>query len=606
MNLQRLLEPRSVAIVGASAEPKKISGMLVDFLLKSGYTGRIHPVNPGYATIRDLPCYPSVDALPDTVDLLVCVVPVAAAFASIEAAARRGVPFCLLMTGGFGEGRSGAEGAARRQRLHAICQETGMQVVGPNTVGMVNFRHRLPLTFADWYGRDTGQRGGVAIVTHSGSVGGLIFSSLQLNRIGVDYWIGLGNEATLETADFISHFSNDPDIHTVICYIEGVQNGRNFMTAADKARRNGKRVVVIKAGDNPESVRSTLSHTGKNPTAGDVYAGVFRQLGVIQVASLAELSYVMTLLTSVGDRLGPRLGIISASGGACSLIADHIVNAALQLPELPAALQETLNRSIPEYGSSSNPVDLSADVVSRGEILHGTLSALREDESVDAWLVFGRPIVDRYHEALIDFANSSGKALIVSCGVPIEPKLHAALLDNQVAVLTDPELCMRALGCILRAAAAPSEPLEGSISVAPRRAGRALDTDVAAELLGPHGLQAAAGAVPSLCIAIEEDRDFGPVLTVSALPAAWAESRRVVRALPASAGALRDAVQELAVNEGGLPASAAEIELALSGIVNLHAQQTDVARVSAQFGVADGRLGLCTAVAGPRPQAGAG
>lgn len=553
MNLQRLLEPRSVAIVGASAEPKKISGMIVEFLLKSGYTGRIHPINPRYETIRDLPCYPSVDALPDTVDLVVCVVPVAVAFESIEAAARRGVPFCLLMTGGFGEGRSGAEGAARKKRLLAICQETGMHVVGPNTVGMVNFRHRLPLTFADWYGRDTGQRGGVAIVTHSGSVGGLIFSSLQLNRIGVDYWIGLGNEATLETADFISHFGNDPEIHTVICYMEGVQNGRNFMSAAAHARRNGKRVVVIKAGDHPESVRSTLSHTGKNPTAGDVYAGVFRQLGAIQVASLAELAYVMTLLTIAGDRLGPRVGIISASGGACSVVADHVVDAGLQLPELPSALQETLNRSIPEYGSSVNPVDLSADVVSRAEILHGTLSALREDDSIDVWLVFGRPVVDRYHQALIDFARSSGKALIVSCGVPIAPELHAALTENGVAVLDDPELCMRALGRIHRAISRASVAHP--------------DAMPAAELVK---LQTARGA-PVLSVAIEQDRDFGPVLALSAATSAGGARRRIVRVLPVTAGDLYDAVQELAVMEGGLPTAAEGIVAALQEIVQSHA-----------------------------------
>src|SRR6185295_3302815 len=132
----------------------------------------------------------------------------------------------------------------------------------------------------------------------------------------------------------------------VICYMEGVRDGRNFMRAAKEAKRAGKHVVVLKAGGHPESARSTRSHTGKDPTSGDVYAGVFRQLGVTQVASLAELSYVMTLLTTAGDRVGPRVGIISASGGACSVIADHIIDAGLELPELPATLQDTLNRSI--------------------------------------------------------------------------------------------------------------------------------------------------------------------------------------------------------------------------------------------------------------------
>lgn len=592
MNLQALLEPRSVAIIGASAEPKKISGMIVEFLLKSGYAGRIFPINPRYDTIRDLRCYRSVDALPETVDLIVCVVPVAVAFEGIEAAARRGVPFCLLMTGGFGEGRSGAEGLARRERLLTICRETGMHVVGPNTVGMVNFRQRLPLTFADWYARDTGQRGGVAIVTHSGSVGGLIFSSLQLNGIGVDYWIGLGNEATLETADFISHFSSDPDIHTVICYMEGVQDGRKLLSAAARARRNGKRIVVIKAGDNPESARSTLSHTGKNPTAGEIYAGVLRQVGVTQPASLAELSYVMTLLTVAGDRLGPRVGILSASGGACSLVADHVIDAGLQLPELPGALQEILNRSIPEYGSSVNPVDLSADVISRAQILHGTLAALGADDDIDVWLVFGRPVVDRYPQALIDFADASGKAVIVSCGVPIATELRAALQANHVAVLDDPELTMRALARVVRAIA-PADTLEALASVPSRTAARTLDSSESAELLRKRGIPEAAGGVPLLAVTIEHDRDFGPVIGVSVLSASGRE-RRVVRALPASGATLRDAVRELAANEGELPAAAEDIAGALEAAAALHAAHTDVERLVAHFAVAQESLAVCS------------
>lgn len=550
MNLQRLLRPQSVAIVGASAEPRKISGMIVDFLTRSGYAGRVYPINPRYDEIGALRCYRNVDALPETVDLVVCVVPVAVAFDAVEAAARRGVPFCLLMTGGFGEGRTGTAGEARRTRLLALCRETGMHVVGPNTVGMVNFLHRMPLTFADWYGRDTGQRGGVAIVTHSGSVGGLAFSSLQLNGVGVDYWIGLGNEATLETADFISHFSDDPAVHTVICYMEGVQNGRNFMAAAARARAAGTHVVVLKAGDHPESVRSTLSHTGKNPTTRETYAGIFRQLGVIHVASLAELAYVMVLLSCVGARLGSRVGVISASGGANSLIADHVINAGLALPELPAALQAKLNRAIPEYGSSLNPVDLSADVIARAEILDATLDAIRNDESVDVWVVFGRPIVDRYYPTLIEFSKSSTTAMIVCCGVPLAPEIHAALQANGVAVLTDPELCMRALGRVQRA-----RHMNAGARASTRESG-------------------ARDGAAVLTVAISQDREFGEVIALSAV-SALPHPRRVVRALPASREDLHAAVLELQEMEGALPFAIDALAATLHSFVSAHVPGTE-------------------------------
>jgi acetate---CoA ligase (ADP-forming) len=562
VDLRVLFEPRSIAIVGASAERSKLSGMIVGFLATSGYAGRVYLVNPRYERIDAAPCYPSVEALPETVDILVCVVPVEVAFDVIEAGARSGVPFCLLMSGGFGEGRTGAEGEARRQRLLRICDQNGMHVVGPNTVGMVNFRARLPLTFADWYGRDTGLRGGVAIVTHSGSIGGLVFSSLQLAGIGVDYWFGLGNEATLETADFIAHFNADPNVHTVICYIEGVRDGRSFMRAAAEARRRGKHIVALRAGGHPESVRSTLSHTGKRPSSDDVYAGIFRQLGIVDVVSSAELAYVMMLLTAADSRLGPRVGIISASGGACSLLADHVVDAGLELPELPREMQEMLDRSIPAYGSALNPVDLSADVVSRGEILHGTLAALREDTSVDVWLVFGRPIVDRYYPALIDFARSTSRAVIVSCSVPLEPDVHAALRAGGVPVLEDPELCLRALGRIRRAAATRfPHPLPLS------RGERGACFGPLFPLPSGEGSRvresAKGGDARSVHVAIQDDRDFGAVVALSVA----GSSRRVVRALPASAPELRDAVHELTWHDDTLRGSEAHIIESLTRIV---------------------------------------
>jgi acyl-CoA synthetase (NDP forming) len=427
----------------------------------------------------------------------------------------------------------------------------------------------MPLTFADWYGRDTGQRGGVAIVTHSGSVGGLIFSSLQLNRIGVDYWVGLGNEATLESADFIAHFATVPGVHTVICYMEGVQNGRNFMAAADQARRAGKRVVLVKAGDSPESVRSTLSHTGKNPSGGDIYSGALRQCGVIQAKSLAELSYVMTLITCAGDRLGDKVGIISASGGANSLIADHVVDAGLKLPEMPLAAQQELNKVIPEYGSSLNPVDLSADVISRPEILHGTLEQIHSDPTVDVWMVFGRPVIDRYAQSLVDFAKSSSKALVVCCGVPLTPEVHTLLQDNGVAVLPDPELCLRALGRVRRAAF---------------KAGGAMKIDAIE-------MEDSLNGRPVLSVAIEQDRDFGFVLGLSAASAFGHKAQRVVRVLPATALDLEDAVLELAALEGGLPAAAEDMVAALYSLTRLHAEQT----LHVDLTVENGVLRRCSA-----------
>jgi acyl-CoA synthetase (NDP forming) len=558
MSLARLLEPRSVALVGASADPKKISGFMVDFLHRSGFAGRVYPVNPRYESIHEWRCYPSVEALPETVDIVVIAVPVVSAFESLEQAARRGVPFVVLMTGGFGEGTSGAEGARRRERLTALCAETGMRVVGPNTVGMVNFRARLPLTFADWYGRDTGQRGGVAILTHSGSVGGLIFSSLQQHKVGVDYWIAAGNEANLEIADFIEELSGDPALHTIACFMEGVMDGRKFMAAVTKARRAGKHVVVLKAGSSEASLRSTEAHTVKHSSGPDVYRGVLAQLGVVQVRSLQELTYCVKLLASVGEKSYGNLGILSASGGACSLIADHVVHAGLRLPELGPDIQRELSGSIPEYGSARNPVDLSADVVSRRQIIDGAFATLARDRSVDTWLVFGRPVIDRYHAEICAFARETGKAVIVSSGVALHPDVEGALQQGQVAVLDDPDTCMRALGAMHRAAPGVDNAGRDWQSTRPRTPGELIPSEKSKRLLDRHPLlQSAQGGngvstrpTPDLVVAIRQDADFGPLLTLQRGRSAARDAGRIVRALPVIERDLADAVAELSPTAG--------------------------------------------------------
>lgn len=594
MNLDRMLRPQSVALVGASADPKKISGMMVEFLRKSGFAGRVYPINPRYETILDWPCYASVDALPETVDVVVVAVPVAIAFEALEQAARRGVPFVVLMTGGFGEGTSGEEGERRRARLVALCAQTGMRVVGPNTVGMVNFRDRLPLTFADWYGRDTGQRGGVAILTHSGSVGGLIFSSLQASKVGVDYWIATGNEATLETADFIDYLSADAGIHTIACFMEGVMDGRKFMAAADKARRAGKHVVVLKAGSSAASQRSTRAHTIKSSTTADVYRGVFEQLGVVQVHSLEELTYCVKLLHTTGGKARGSVGIVSASGGACSLIADHVVDAGLSLPELEPPIQAELAAFIPEYGSTKNPVDFSADVVSRRQILEGTFATLAKDAVVDTWMVFGRPVIDRYPAEIAAFAKATGKAVIVSSGVALRPETEAALQQDGVPVLNDPELCMRALGAICRAGRADVGN-NGDWPGAPdRRRGAALSAEAANGLLTRHDVPCAAGhagpahstARTDIVMAIGNDSDFGPVLSLGRGAASAAKAgHRIARALPLSDRALAAAIDAFIAVDDGATAGDNGLLAVVRAACALYAAEPGVAQIAVELAI---------------------
>ncbi len=451
--IDALLVPRSIAIVGASPTPGKPSGMMMEFLARSGYRGAVYPVNPKYDVIQRWPCFPSLDAIKGPPDLAVVITPADGTLPVLEECAATGVGAALVMSGGFGEGATGAQGAARRQKLEAILRGGRLRLLGPNTIGIVNFGLGLPITFADWYGRDLGLRDKVAVLTQSGSVGGLVFSMLQNLGIGINYWVGLGNEVDLETADFIDYFAGIDDVNTVICFLEGLKDGCRFIEAAARLRAAGKTILVLKAGRSSAAQRSTLSHTGKMSTSGQRYSAVFAELGIIETTSLREVASVMQLL-----RLVPRssiapaatVGILSASGGICSILADHATDGGLELPELSQPVQRQLARSIPEYGSTQNPVDLSANAVNRKDIIEGALKTLRDNEEVANWVVFGRPVLDRYHALIAAEAEHFRGRLIACSGVPVPTETARPLADAGIPLVEDPEACMRAIGCIAR------------------------------------------------------------------------------------------------------------------------------------------------------------
>jgi len=585
MSFDRLFHAKSVALVGASATPQKGAGKAVEFLKNSGYKGRVYPVNPAYEQIGDWKCYPSMEAVPETVDAMLLIVPVAAAFEALEIGARQGVPFAVLTSGGFGEGRSGADGEEKLARLRKLCADTGMKILGPNTIGMVNFYESMPLTFADWYGRDTGQRDGVAVVTNSGSVGGLIFSSLQINKVGIKYWIATGNEAVVEVADVIDELSDDPDIHTICCFMEGVMDGRRFMAAAEKARLAGKRILVLKAGGHEVSARSTEAHTMKRSSDAETYDAIFRQLGVSQVVSLQELTQAVKVAVALGDKAGGHtIGIISASGGACSVFADHVADHGLDLPLLEDGLQEELMKSIPVYGSTLNPVDVSADIVARRDILTSTMETLKKDDRVDTWLIFGRPIIDRYHMDLREFWKTSGKAVVVVSGVELPAEIQASLDEDKMVVVQDPELCIRALGTLHRGAAAKGKPRRDWMAMPKRVVGNgAVD---AAALLAKQGLQVSKEGGAGLKLAIVQDIDFGPVLTIgrAGRDGGW-RGPRVLRALPADEQDIAKALTEFDQAElGDLGLSSGDVVKAALSLVKLYQTETSVAEVAVRVG----------------------
>ena len=458
--IDSLIEPRSVAVVGASGDPKKLTGMLLAFLGGSGFDGAVYPVNPRYASLNGVTCYPSISEVPEVPDVVVVGVPGDAAVATVRQCADLRVPSVVMLSGGFGEGSDPSpDGARRTAEVREICRASGLRMVGPNTTGIVNFERSVPLTFADWYARDTGLRAGVEILAGSGTVGGLLFQTMQRAGVGVNHWIGVGNELDLNVAAFVDYFADRESTKVIVCYIEGLADGAAFFDAAVKARSRGKSIVVLTAGRSDASRRSMLSHTGKVSSSASIYSGAFAQLGIVETRSIEETAYAAKALLAGLTVADGKIGMISASGGIGTILTDQAESAGLRVDRLPAVVRQDLATVVPSYGAADNPVDLSADVVFKPELFTGVLEVLGRSAGVPAtWIVAGRASIDRYYRQVIDFAAGSTLDIAVCPGIALAPEVDAALAGAGLAVLDDSELCMRALGRIAAAGDRDADP----------------------------------------------------------------------------------------------------------------------------------------------------
>ncbi|MDW8810620.1 acetate--CoA ligase family protein [Streptomyces scabiei] len=416
-DLDRLFRPESVAVVGASdAEGRPNTGITRQLLAWSERVGaRLHPVHPTRKSVFGIPCVPSVADLPEQVDLAVLLLsdplPVIGELAEAK------VKFAVAFASGFAE--TGAEGAAAQERLAAaVARADGLRLLGPNT--NLNAFERF---------RDDLDGPAIALITQSGHQGRPVFSLQELG-IRLSHWAPTGNEADLETADFISYFAERPEVGAIAAYVEGLKDGRAFLLAADRAARRGVPVVAVKVGRTETGARTAASHTGKLTGADAVVDAAMRQYGVIRVDGLDELQDTATLLARArrpraAGAAGPRpegVVVYSISGGTGAHFADLATEAGLPLPTLSGAKQAELHQWIPDYLSVANPVDNGGHPVGdwRGPRI---LDAILDDPAVGVLIcpITGPfpPMSDKLAQDLVDAAERTDKLVCVVWGSPV-------------------------------------------------------------------------------------------------------------------------------------------------------------------------------------------
>jgi acetyl coenzyme A synthetase (ADP forming)-like protein len=383
-SLLPLFFPRSVAVIGASSDPTSIGGKLFHNILSTGFTGPLYPVNPKAKVINSVRAYPTILDVPDEVDLAYIIVPQRFVIDVAHQCAEAGVRGIVVISAGFSE--VGPEGAILEHELLEIVRDSGMRMVGPNCMGLLNTAPSVQLngTFAPVYP----PAGNVAMSSQSGALGIAILDYASRNNIGISQFVSVGNKADVSGNDLLLAWEDDPQTDVITLYLESFGNPKRFSRIA---RRIGRRkpIVAVKSGRSTAGSRAASSHTGALASSDVAVQALFRQAGVIRVDTIEELFSTANLLANQPIPLGSRVGIVTNAGGPGILAADALESNGLVLPELSIELQAAIRSQLPEEASTRNPVDL---IASGGPIeFDHAVSLLLESGEVDSVIVIYVP-----------------------------------------------------------------------------------------------------------------------------------------------------------------------------------------------------------------------
>lgn len=408
--LAALLCPGSIALVGCPSDLSRPGARPLLYLLKHRYPGRLYPVNPRHSEIAGLRAYPSLRELPERPDVVWIGVPDREVAAVLEECARLKVPAALILTAGFGE--TDREGRARQAELQRIARDGGVTVLGPNMLGFINCWDRVPLTYSPAGGLDQLLPGGLAVVSQSGALAGIVVNRAVDRRVGISVMISTGNELDVTVSECLEYCAEDARTRAVALVAEGIRDGLRFRHAAARLLEAGKPVVALKLGRSRAGRRNALTHTGALAGSDVAWRAVSRQLGIVEVDSLEDLVDVAAYL-SRDSRPVRRVAVVSTSGGASILMADHLEARGLRVPPLSRPTVEALGRLLPRYAATrNNPVDVTAGLSE--DVYRQVVETLGQDDRVDAVvaMVTGAQGIERAQN-LAAVAQGASRPLVV-------------------------------------------------------------------------------------------------------------------------------------------------------------------------------------------------
>ncbi|MFI9006087.1 acetate--CoA ligase family protein [Actinosynnema sp. NPDC053489] len=495
--LSLLWRAESVAVIGATERPGALGRKPVDYLRRYGYPGRVLPINPKGGEILGYPAYPSVLDAPGPIDLALIMVSAERVPAAVDDCVAAGIKLAIIASSGFAE--VGDEGAALQAETVSRARAGGLRLIGPNCIGSVGFRSRVLATFSPLFSAESVvslEPGGLGIVSQSGALG-FGAASLGIERGMRPGWVvTTGNDADVSALEVLAALAGEPDCTALLGYLENVPDIDLLRSLA----ASGKPVALVKSGRSAEGGRAAASHTGALATDDRVLDAALRQLGIVRADGIDELLDAGDAFATPLRPKGPRVAIVTTSGGSGILAADDVVARGLRLSELRPETREVLAGIVPSFGSVDNPVDVTAAVLSDSSLFERSLAAIAADDTVDmiigCFCVMTDGDVDKAVHSLARTAQASGKPVLVSrTGADfLAPEARATLRRIGLPEYPTPARAVRAAAALWQVSRPRPAALPPATTAVPAPGAEVTEPELKA-LLTAAGLRVPAGRV---------------------------------------------------------------------------------------------------------------
>lgn len=445
--LKALFEPKQVAVVGASRRPEAVGYAVLNNLLKGGYTGKIYPVNPKAQELENIPCFASVDLIPESIDLAILIVPAPAIAPALEQSAAKGAKAAIVISAGFRE--VGEEGLALEEEVIKIAEKNNMALLGPNCLGLISTDPNFSMNAS--FSQSMPARGNIAFVSQSGALCTAALDYAKGLDMGFSKFVSLGNKAQIKEVDVLSYLKDDPNTDVILMYLEDISFSRRFIEVVREITgdlEKCKPILAIKAGRTTEGAKAASSHTGSLMGSDEVYDAIFAQAGVIRINTVSEMFDLAVAFSRQPLPKSKQTAIVTNAGGPGIMATDACIRGGLTLAKFEEHTIERLKKALPSTASWKNPIDVIGDA--RDDRYAEAMRAAAEDPNVDSMIVILTPQamtnIEKIAQIIVDVEKESDIPIIACFMGIVDVSKGVAILDeHKIPHYKFPENAARAM-----------------------------------------------------------------------------------------------------------------------------------------------------------------